>query len=248
MNDNKRLKVLLIILVVLIIITIIVNIVLPKETTTYNFLKGTEWVYEDDNDSVTLSLTETGSFSYLDNKTAKPVSGYEKCTTYELNNKNVELNCDKEVKIITTSEDKLYLKLDGKTKIFNTKTLNSYKTFRVGYLDNVNSPVLLTTYEDFIKYIDTFKNTHYDGEGNAVSSTTDAIRVQYDQDYFYDNNLAIYYAPTNSGSVRIKSVRTVINNNTLEAVYELLIPEVGTMDMSGYMITIETDKSVYHVK
>ena len=248
MKDNKRLKVLLIILVVLIIITIIVNIVLPKETTTYNFLKGTEWVYEDDNDSVTLSLTETGSFSYLDNKTAKPVSGYEKCTTYELNNKNVELNCDKEVKIITTSEDKLYLKLDGKTKIFNTKTSNSYKTFRVGYLDNVNSPVLLTTYEDFIKYIDTFKNTYYDGEGNAVSSTTDAIRVQYDQDYFYDNNLAIYYAPTNSGSVRIKSVRTVINNNTLEAVYELLIPEVGTMDMSGYMITIETDKSVYHVK
>ena len=77
MKDNKRLKVLLIILVVLIIITIIVNIVLPKETTTYNFLKGTEWVYEDDNDSVTLSLTETGSFSYLNNKTAKPVSGYE---------------------------------------------------------------------------------------------------------------------------------------------------------------------------
>lgn len=248
MKDNKRLKILLIILVILIVIAIIVNVVFPNETTSYNFLKGTEWIYEEDNESTTLSLTETGSFSYLDNKTAKPVSGYEKCTTYELNNKIIELDCDKEVKIITTSEDKLYLKLDGNTKIFKSKQSNSYKTFRVGYLDNVNSPVLLTTYEDFIKYIDTFKNTYYDGEGNAVSSTTDAIRVQYDQDYFYENNLAIYYAPTNSGSVRIKSVRTVINNNTLEAVYELEIPEVGTMDMSGFMITIETDKSVTHVK
>lgn len=248
MKDNKRLKVLLIILVVLIIIAIIVNVVLPKETTTYNFLKGTEWIYEENDTQETLILSESGTFSYLDNKTIEPVSGYEKCTTYKLNNKNVELDCDKEVKIITTSDEKLYLKLDGKTKIFTKKAISNYKTFKVGYLENVNSPVLLTTYEDFIKYIDTFKNTYYDGEGNAVSSTTDAIKVQYDQDYFYENNLAIYYAPTNSGSVRIKSVRTVINNNTLEAVYELLIPEVGTMDMSGYMITIETDKSVYHVK
>ena len=87
MKDNKRLKVLLIILVVLIVFAIIVNVVLPNETTSYNFLKGTEWIYEEDNESTTLSLTETGSFSYLDNKTAKPVSGYEKCTTYELNNK-----------------------------------------------------------------------------------------------------------------------------------------------------------------
>ena len=75
-----------------------------------------------------------------------------------------------------------------------------------------------------------------------------AYKMYTEKQGFYNNNLAIYYAPTNSGSVRIKSVRTVINNNTLEAVYELLIPEVGTMDMSGYMITIETDKSVYHVK
>ena len=248
MKDNKRLKILLIILVILIIIAVIVNVLLPEESYTFNFLKGTEWVYEEDGKTFTLSLTENGSFLYQDNETLTPVPGYEKCNTYELNNKNIELNCDKKIKIITSSEEKLYLKLDGKTKIFNKKELNSYKTFNVGYLDNVNTPVLLTTYEDFIKYIDTFKNTYYDGDGNAVSSTTDAIRVQYDQDYFNDNNLAIYYAPTNSGSVRIKSVRTVINNNTLEAVYELLIPEVGTMDMSGFMITIETDKSINNVK
>lgn len=50
MKDNKRLKVLLIILGTLIVIAIIVNVLLPKETTTYNFLKGTEWIYEEDNE------------------------------------------------------------------------------------------------------------------------------------------------------------------------------------------------------
>ena len=93
-----------------------------------------------------------------------------------------------------------------------------------------------------------FKNNYYDGEGNAVSSSTDALKVQYNQDYFYENNLAIYYAPTNSGSIKIRNVRTIIKSDTLEAVYELEIPEVGTMDMSGFMITIETDKSIKHVK
>jgi hypothetical protein len=248
MKDNKRLKILLIILVILIIIAVIVNVLLPEESYTFNFLKGTEWVYEEDGKTYTLSLTENGSFLYLDNKILTPVPGYEECNTYELNNQNIELNCDKKIKIITSSEEKLYLKLDGKTKILNKKELNSYKTFKVGYLDNVNTPVLLTTYEDFIKYIDTFKNTYYDGDGNAVSSSTDAIRNQYDQDYFNENNLAIYYAPTNSGSVKIKSIRTVIKDNTLEVIYELMMPEVGTMDMSGFMITIETDKSINNVK
>lgn len=248
MKENKRLIILLIILGILIVIAVIVNILLPQEEFTYNFIKGTEWTITDDNESKTIYLYENNDFSYIDNQTGNVVSDFDTCTTYELNSKNIKLNCDKEIKIITTSDTKLYLKINGETKIFTKHEDKNYKIFQVGYLESVNTPVLLSTYEDFITYVDTFSNKFYDGEGNAVSTSTAAIRNQYDSTYFETNNLAIYYVPTNSGSIKIKNVKTIINNTTLEIKYDFVIPEIGTMDMNGFMITVETDKNVTHVK
>lgn len=247
MKDNKRLKILLVILCFLLVVLVLMNVLFPQEETfTYGSLKGTEWQLEKPKE--TLSLYSNNDFSYINNETGKTVTGFDKCTTYEIEKDNIILNCDKKIKIVTSGKNTITLKIDNNKKKFTQKESNNYKIFKVGYLENVNSPVLLTTYEDFIDYISTFKNNYYDGEGNAVSSSTDALKVQYDQDYFYENNLAIYYAPTNSGSIKIRNVRTIIKSDTLEAVYELEIPEVGTMDMSGFMITIETDKSIKHVK
>ena len=247
MKNNKRLKILLVILCFLLVVLVLMNVLFPQEETfTYESLKGTEWQLKKPKE--TLSLYSNNDFSYINNETGKTVTGFDKCTTYEIEKDNIILNCDKKVKIVTSRKNTITLKIDGNKKKFTQKESNNYKIFRVGYLKNVNSPVLLTTYVDFIDYINTFKNNYYDGEGNAVSSSTDALKVQYSQDYFDENNLAIYYPPTNSGSIKIRNVRTIIKSDTLEAIYELEMPEVGTMDMSGFMITIETDKSIKHVK
>ena len=132
-------------------------------------------------------------------------------------------------------------------EIFN-RIIKNYKTIQVGYIENVKTPVLLTNHNDFITYLETYKNEFYYGDGEVVSTSTDAIKNQYDSIFFDDKNIAIYYVETNSGGVKLNGIKTLINNNTLEVIYEKVIPEVSTMDMNGYMIVVEVDKTVTKVK
>ena len=245
MKKNKRLIILLMILVILIIIAIIVNTKYKTNEFQYTFIKGTEWTLKDEE---TMYLYENGTLSYYDNKTGDTITGFNTCTNYELEGNIIKLNCDKEFKIISASDSKLYLKVDNKTKIFDKKETKNYKTFQVGYIENVKTPVLLTNHNDFITYLETYKNEFYYGDGEVVSTSTDAIKNQYDSIFFDDKNIAIYYVETNSGGVKLNGIKTLINNNTLEVQYEKVIPEVSTMDMNGYMIVVEVDKTVTKVK
>lgn len=246
MKKNKRLIILLSILVVLIIIAVIINVSLKQTNFNYNYIKDKDWVLEDETE--TISLEGTDKFTYYDHNTNNIKEGYETCTTFELVDKVIKLNCDKEIKIITAGETKLYLKIGEENKKFKIKSSGNYKIFNIGYLDNINAPVVVTTYEDFINYLDSFKTTYYDSNGQPENSSTDAIRAQYNQVYFDDNNLAIYYAPTNSGSIRIKNVQTKINGSTVEIKYDYIKPEVGTMDMNGFIITVEVNKNITKAK
>lgn len=248
MKENKRLKILLIILAILIVIAILVNTLIPKVEFMYNFLKGTEWTLEKDDINESIYLYENGDFSYINNKTGENVKEYDSCTKYELIKEYIKLDCDKEIKIITSSDEKLYLKLDGKVKIFTKIEDKNYKLFQVGYIESTNNKAILTNYEDFNNYLNTNSSKFYDGEGNVVSTSTDAIKNLYSSDYFNDKNLAIFYVKTNSGSIKLSNIKSLIDNNTIAIKYDLIIPEIGTMDMNGYMIVVEIDKSITNIK
>ncbi len=247
MKKNKRLIILLIILVILIVLAVITNTYYPKDEFSYTFIRGEEWIINDAENNETLYLEENYKFIYYDNKTGETVKDYEKCSTYELNGNKLKLNCDKVIKIISASDTKLYLKIDGKTKIFEKKTEKNYKVFQVGYLTNINSPVLFSKYEDFINYIDTH-NIKFYGEDGVEATSTDSLKFYYPERYFDDLNVAIYYIETSSGSIKINNVKTLINEDTVSIKYNLLTPEIGTMDMNGFMIAVEVPKTVTKVK
>ena len=103
---------------------------------------------------------------------------------------------------------------------------------------------LIDNYSDLIAYLDKHNNKVYDKDGNVQSTSADNIKNKYTEDYFNNNNLAIYYIITNSGSIRIGNVTTNIVGNELTLNYDLISPEIGTMDMSGFMITVEVDKNI----
>lgn len=124
----------------------------------------------------------------------------------------------------------------------------NYKIIRVGYINNEKSAVLIDNYDSFSTYLEKYCKKSYDKYGNIISTTTAELKKEYDKNYFKDNNLAIQYVPTKSGSIKIKWVRTKIKDDTLEIKYNLDVPKIGTMDMNGFIIIIETDKSIKHVK
>ena len=133
-----------------------------------------------------------------------------------MNDKTIKLNCGKEIKLITYGKTNLFLKINDETATFTKNTSNNfYKIYNVGYLDNVPKSLIIDNYSDFTAYLD--KN---------------------------NNNLAIYYIKTNSGSIRIGNVTTNIVDNELILNYDLISPEIGTMDMNGFMIIIEIDKTI----
>lgn len=124
----------------------------------------------------------------------------------------------------------------------------NYKIIHVGYIDNAKSAVLIDNYDSFSTYLEKYSRKSYDEYGNIISTTTDELKKEYDENYFKDNNLAIQYVPTNSGSIKIKWVRTKIKDDTLEIKYDLDVPKIGTMDMNGFIIIVETDKSIKKVR
>lgn len=124
----------------------------------------------------------------------------------------------------------------------------NYKIIYVGYIDNAKSAVLIDNYDSFSTYLEKYSRKIYDEYGNIISTTTDELKKEYDENYFKDNNLAIQYVPTNSGSIKIKWVRTKIKDDTLEIKYDLDVPKIGTMDMNGFIIIVETDKSIKKVR
>ena len=232
------------IFVILVLLTLYYTI-REKQILTNTNIKDIEWIRETENKKETLILKENKDFLYYDTETGEKIKGFENCTSYELTEKTIKLNCDKEIKLITYGKTNLFLKINDESATFTKKTSNNnYKVYGVGYLDNVPKSVIIDNYSDFIAYLDNNNNKVYDGEGNVQSTSADNIKNNYTEDFFTNNNLAIYYIKTNSGSIRIGNVTTNIAGNELTLNYDLITPEIGTMDMSGFMITVEVDKSI----
>ena len=243
-NKEKLVARTIAVFVILVLLTLYYTI-REKQILTNTNIKDIEWIREIDNKKETLILKENKEFLYYDTDSGEKIKGFENCTSYELNDKTIKLNCGKEIKLITYGKTNLFLKINDETATFTKNTSNNfYKIYNVGYLDNVSKSLIIDNYSDFTVYLDKNNNKVYDGDGNVESTSVDIIKNSYTEDYFNNNNLAIYYIKTNSGSIRIGNVTTNIVDNELILNYDLISPEIGTMDMNGFMIIIEIDKTI----
>lgn len=120
----------------------------------------------------------------------------------------------------------------------------NYELHKVGYIKNTPKVTLIKDHNELLDYISKYTNKTYDEKGNIKETTTDKIKKKYNKKYFENYNLAIYYIETNSGSITIKNINPIIDNNELKLEYKLVKPEVGTMDMNGYMIVVELNKKI----
>ena len=69
----------------------------------------------------------------------------------------------------------------------------------------------------------------------------DAVE-EYDEEYFKEKTLVIVLLTESSGSIRHKVTKASVKDGTMEIKIERNVPEIGTCDMAGWHIIIETDK------
>ena len=69
----------------------------------------------------------------------------------------------------------------------------------------------------------------------------DAIE-EYDEEFFKEHNIVLVLLTASSGSIRYKVENTNLNDGVMKINITKKIPEIGTCDMEGWHIIIETDK------
>ena len=123
--------------------------------------------------------------------------------------------------------------------------------YKVGYLSDISESdkkKVITDYTTFKSYFERNTNYRYDGNGNIVSSTCDEILNKYDEEYFNNKSLAILYISLGSGSITIEYKNAYIEDKIVKIKYDENVPEIGTMDMSGYFIVVEVPKGIERVE
>ena len=105
--------------------------------------------------------------------------------------------------------------------------------YNVGYTEDVyNRTVVVAERSELEDYLNHFYNTN-------------EILDKYDDNYFKDKSLALIYEITGNGAISIKVNSLEIVGKTLQIKYSKeATAEVGTTDMSGFLIVVEVPKSV----
>lgn len=68
------------------------------------------------------------------------------------------------------------------------------------------------------------------------------VADKYDEAFFEDNTLLLIYVGEGSGSIRHKVWNVTRKGQKLNVEIERIVPEVGTCDMAGWLITVELRK------
>lgn len=130
------------------------------------------------------------------------------------------------------------------------KNLYGY-TFYSGFISNMTSSdnkIIITNYESLKDYCYKYNNYTYDEQGNILYGNLDKLLTQYDNNYFQENSLAIQYIETTSGSDKVQFIdASIINENKIKVNYKIIEPEIGTCDMSGVLIIVETNKDIIYI-
>ncbi len=132
----------------------------------------------------------------------------------------------------------------------DNKYLYGY-AFRSGFISNMtslDSKIIVTNYESLEDYCNKYNNYVYDGHGNILYGNLDELLKQYANDFFQEKSLAIQYVETTSGSDEVQFISaSIINENAVKVNYKIIRQEIGTCDMSGYLIIVEVAKDVINI-
>ena len=106
-----------------------------------------------------------------------------------------------------------------------------YKVYRIGYVSNKSSRLIVTTENELLKQLLLYWNPKQ-------------VSLDYPNSFFEKNNLVFIYYPTTSGSYTVRDVVVQKKGNKVSVNYYLNVPRIHTCDMSGFLITVPVEKTI----
>lgn len=121
------------------------------------------------------------------------------------------------------------------------------KLIRTNYVSGTHGKtIVIDSLEELEEYYNANKEKHNLGHREKVYSDTtigfaDATK-EYDEEFFKNHNIVLVLLTASSGSIRYKVENINLNDGVMEINITKKTPEIGTCDMAGWHIIIETDK------
>ena len=127
-----------------------------------------------------------------------------------------------------------------------SKKCDKYYIINSGYLRNADEKVatIISTQSSLDEFIQKYDNKSWDLEGNEIDGKVSRELKKYDEEYFKNKSLALYYVALTSGSNTVVVSEPEIKEDTIIVKYKINTPEMGTCEMSGGLIVLEVDKSI----
>jgi len=126
------------------------------------------------------------------------------------------------------------------------KKCDKYYIIHSGYLGNVDGKLatIISTTSSLDEFILKYDNKSWDLEGNEIDGNVSRELKKYDDEYFKNKSLVLYYVELTSGSETVVVSEPEIKEDTIIVKYKINTPSIGTCDMSGKLIVLEVDKSI----
>ena len=121
------------------------------------------------------------------------------------------------------------------------------KLIKTNYVSGTHGQTfVIESKEELEEYYNANKEKHNLGHREKVYSDTtigfaDATK-EYDEEFFKEHNIVLVLLTASSGSIRYKVANVNLNDGVMEINITKKTPEIGTCDMAGWHIIIETDK------
>ena len=121
------------------------------------------------------------------------------------------------------------------------------KLIRTNYVSGTHGKsYVIESLEELEEYIKTNMDVYGLHHKEKVYEDTtigfvDAVE-EYDEEFFKEKTLVIVLLTESSGSIRHKVTSASVKDGTMEIKIERKVPEIGTCDMAGWHVLVETEK------
>ena len=121
------------------------------------------------------------------------------------------------------------------------------KLIRTNYVSGTHGKTyIIESKQELEEYIKTNMDVHgLQHKEKVYEDTTigfvDAVE-EYDEEYFKEKTLVIVLLTESSGSIRHKVTKASVKDGTMEIKIKRVVPEIGTCDMAGWHVLVETEK------
>jgi len=108
---------------------------------------------------------------------------------------------------------------------------------RIDWRENMDRTVIIRSVEELLEFSESLEIIRLNGRDEGLIERITGVK--YDDAFFEDHFLVMVTVSETSGSNRHEVTSVKINNGMLDIEIERQIPDVGTADMAGWLITIE---------